>query len=186
MIMSLPDETLGAHILELALYDFRAMKKLGDGALAQLDDETIGWAPDGESNSAAVIVKHMAGNMISRWTDFLTTDGEKPDRNRDEEFVDDIATLAELQAVWEKGWGVLFGALEPLQTGDLMRRVTIRGQPHTVLQAIHRQLSHYAYHVGQLVYVAKARKSADWKTLSIARGRSAGFNNAMSGRYGRR
>lgn len=184
--MSGNETALARHTLETALADFRSMKKLGDGALAQLDDESIGWTPDPESNSAAVIVKHMAGNMISRWTDFLTTDGEKPDRNRDGEFVDDVPDLQTLTAIWEKGWGVLFGALEPLQPDDLLREVTIRGQPHTVLQAIHRQISHYAYHVGQLVYVAKARKSADWQTLSIPRGGSSGFNREMRQKYGGR
>ncbi|TJY43468.1 DUF1572 domain-containing protein [Cohnella pontilimi] len=178
-------ENLARHTLETVLYDFRAMKKLGDGALAQLDDESIGWAPDSESNSASVIVKHLAGNMISRWTDFLNSDGEKPYRNRDHEFVDDVADLEALRALWENGWSVVFGALEPLAPEDLMREVTIRGQPHTVLQAIHRQISHYAYHTGQLVYVAKARKSADWRTLSIPKGGSVGFNERMNEQFGK-
>ncbi|WP_123039785.1 DUF1572 family protein [Cohnella candidum] len=180
------DRDLASVVLETVLYDFRAMKKLGEGALAQLDDESVGWAPDGESNSAAVIVKHMAGNMISRWTDFLTSDGEKPSRKRDDEFIDDVSGLQEVMALWESGWGVLFEALEPLRPEDLLREVTIRGQPHTVLQAIHRQISHYAYHVGQLVYAAKARKSGEWKSLSIPRGQSAGFNDAMARKFGSR
>jgi hypothetical protein len=180
-------ENVARHTLETVIDDFRAIKKLGDGALAQLDDDddAMRWVPDAESNSAAVVVKHMAGNMVSRWTDFLTTDGEKPDRNRDEEFVDDVESLEALRKIWENGWGVLFGALERLTPEHLMQEVTIRGQLHTVLQAIHRQISHYACHTGQLVYVAKARKSAGWQTLSIPRGGSSGFNETMHKQSGR-
>jgi len=170
---------LALHVLETSVSDFNGQKKLGDAAIAQLDEHGVNWTPDPESNSAAVIVKHMSGNMISRWTDFLNADGEKPGRNRDDEFVDDVSGLAQLREIWEQGWAVLFDALNGLKPEDLLRRVAIRGQPHTVLQAIHRQISHYGYHVGQLVYVAKAYKSSDWSTLSIAKGESSKFNDKM-------
>ncbi|WP_391572484.1 DUF1572 family protein [Cohnella sp.] len=170
---------LAAHVLAVAKSDFEGQKKLGDRTIAQLDEHGLNWQPEPESNSISVIVKHMSGNMVSRWTDFPHADGEKPGRNRDDEFVDDIPSLAQLQEVWEKGWAVLFNALNGLKPEDLLLEVTIRGQPHTVLQAIHRQISHYGYHVGQLVYVAKAYKSTEWQTLSIAKGRSAKFNEEM-------
>jgi len=170
---------LAAHALETSIADFRSQKKLGDRAMAQLDGAGFLWRPGPESNSVAVIVKHMAGNMISRWTDFLRADGEKPDRDRDGEFVDDAPDPARVKERWEQGWAALFGALESLMPEDLTKEVAIRGQPHTVLQAIHRQISHYGYHVGQIVYVAKAYKSAGWHTLSIAKGGSAGFNSKM-------
>jgi hypothetical protein len=171
---------LATHFIETSIADFKSQKLLGDRALSQLDDSGIAWSPDPESNSIAIIVKHVAGNMISRWTDFLTTDGEKPDRNRDDEFVDDIQDLDRLKEIWEKGWVVLFHALKELNPEDVLRTVTIRGQTHSVLQAIHRQISHYGYHVGQIVYIAKALKSADWQTLSIAKGGSGKFNEGMA------
>lgn len=173
------DQTLAKHVLDTTIADFKSIKSLGDRAIAQLDASALSWTPDPESNSIAVIVKHVAGNMISRWTDFLTSDGEKPDRNRDDEFVDDIADMDSLNAIWEKGWAVLFEALDGLKPEDLLRTVTIRGQAHSVLQAIHRQISHYGYHVGQIVYVAKANKSAEWQTLSIPKGGSDKFNANM-------
>jgi hypothetical protein len=173
------ENALAQHMLETSIADFRSQKSLGDRALSQLDEAAVGWSPDPESNSIAIIVKHVSGNMISRWTDFLATDGEKHDRNRDDEFIDDIEGLAQLTQIWEKGWAVLFDTLEKLTPDDLMRTVTIRGKAHTVLQAIHRQISHYGYHVGQIVYVAKANKSAEWQTLSIAKGGSGNFNESM-------
>jgi hypothetical protein len=182
MEMSL--QALAAHTLQTILSDFHGIKKLGDGALAQLQDDAIGWAPAPESNSASVIVKHMSGNMISRWTDFLTSDGEKPGRSRDDEFVDDIVNRAQLLEIWEHGWNVLFQTLESLQPDDLLREVKIRDQSHTVLQAVHRQIAHYAYHTGQLVYVTKSHKTTDWKTLSIAKGESAKFNSSMNEKFG--
>jgi hypothetical protein len=160
---------LAYNVLETTLSVFRSQKSLGDLSIGQLDEESLHWAPDKESNNIAIIVKHVSGNMLSRWTDFLTTDGEKPNRNRDDEFMDDIDTLASLTQTWEKGWSVLFHALEELQPEDLLRTVTIRGQAHTVIQAINRQISHYGYHVGQIVYIAKAYKSDRWQTLSIAK-----------------
>jgi hypothetical protein len=165
-------QSLGQHYLDDALHTFREYKKLAEGALAQTSDEDFFRTLDEESNSIAVIVKHMAGNMLSRWTDFLTSDGEKPNRNRDMEFVMlPETTRAEMLAFWEKGWQAVFDAIEPLTADDLMRTVTIRGQDHTVMQAINRQLSHYADHIGQIVYLAKHFKSSDWQTLSVPRKR---------------
>ena len=175
------EHALAQHMLATTIADFRSQKSLGDRALSQLEESGISWSPDPESNSIAVIVKHVSGNMVSRWTDFLTTDGEKPDRDRDNEFVEDIVSLEDLLKIWEKGWAVLFDSLEKLKPDDLMSTVMIRGQAHTVIQAIHRQISHYGYHVGQIVYVAKANKSAQWQTLSIAKGGSDKFNERMKG-----
>lgn len=177
--MNNEQQILAVHLLETAINSFRSMKKLGDGTLSQLYEAGVKWVPDKESNSVAVIVKHVSGNMISRWTDFLTTDGEKPNRNRDDEFVDDVKDLAHLKEVWESGWSVLLSTLESLQPEDLLRTVSIRGQDHSVIQAILRQISHYGYHVGQIVYVGKAHKSANWQTLSIAKGGSNKFNDSM-------
>jgi uncharacterized damage-inducible protein DinB len=157
--------------LEDALAVFRQYKKLGEGAIAQVDDAELTAVLDNEMNSIAQVVKHMAGNMRSRWTDFLTTDGEKPDRNRDSEFVEAPATREALMAMWESGWDCVWRALGPLTDADMGRTVTIRGEPHSVMQAINRQLTHYAYHVGQIVMLAKHFKGEEWKTLSMARKR---------------
>lgn len=159
---------------------FRTYKKLGEQAMAQVSDSELMAALDPEMNSIAVVVKHMAGNMRSRWTDFLTSDGEKPDRMRDTEFEAPPATRAELMALWEDGWARVFAALEPLREEDLARAVTIRGERHSVTQAINRQVGHYAYHVGQIVLLAKHFRSAEWKSLSIPRGRSGDFNRKVS------
>ena len=170
-------ESLGQHYLNDALRTFRDYKKLAEGALAQISDEDFFKTIDEETNSIAVNMKHMAGNMISRWTDFLTTDGEKPERDRDIEFVMlPGATKDEMLAYWEKGWQCVFDAIEPLEPEDLLRKIVIRGQKHTVLQAINRQLAHYAYHTGQIVYLAKHFRSAEWHSLSVPRNKSAGFN----------
>jgi hypothetical protein len=170
-------QSLGQHFLDDALQTFRDQKKLAERAFAQLNDEDFFRTVDAESNSIAVNIKHMAGNMFSRWTDFMTTDGEKPDRNRDMEFVMLPETTREdMLAYWEKGWQCVFDAIEPLGPDDLMRTVTIRGQDHTVVQAINRQIAHYAYHVGQIVYLAKHFKSNDWQTLSVPKNKSAEFN----------
>jgi hypothetical protein len=137
-------------------------------------------ALDAEMNSVALNVKHVAGNMRSRWTDFLTTDGEKPDRQRDSEFViDENVTRADVLRWWEDGWRTVFAAVEPLRAEDLMREVTIRNEPHTVLMAINRQLAHYAYHIGQIVFLAKHFKSEAWQSLSIPRNQSRTFNQKM-------
>lgn len=174
------DQALGAHFLEDALKSFRDYKNLAERAFEQIDEADLFRTIDDESNSIGVNMKHMAGNMLSRWTDFLTSDGEKPNRERDLEFVMlPDTTKAEMVAYWEKGWQCVFDAVEPLTAGDLMRIVTIRGQDHTVVQAINRQIAHYAYHVGQIVYLAKHFKSSDWKNLSVPKNKSAEFNNYL-------
>src|SRR5215467_11541903 len=152
---------------------FRQFKKLAEAALAQVSDEQLQTVIDAESNCLAIIVKHMAGNMRSRWTDFLTTDGEKPDRNRDSEFEEPPATRAELTRIWEDGWDRVFTALGPLSDVDLSRVITIRGQRHSVIQAINRQMTHYAYHVGQIVLLAKHFQGDRWQTLSVPKRRRA-------------
>jgi hypothetical protein len=174
---------LASHYLEESRRQFRGYKRLGEGALAQMKDEELLVTLDPESNSAALIVKHLAGNMRSRFTDFLTSDGEKPDRHRDQEFeLPSETTRAIVMQWWEAGWSCVFSALEPLQPEDVQRTVTIRGEPHTVLQAINRQLAHYAYHVGQIVFLAKHFRSQDWKSLSVPRGKSEEVNRKFAER----
>jgi len=176
-------QSLAQHYLDDALRTFRDYKTLAERALAQTSDEDFFKTIDEESNSIAVNIKHMAGNMLSRWTDFLTTDGEKPERNRDIEFVILPGTTRDdMIAYWEKGWQCVFDAVEPLGPDDLMRTVTIRGQDHTVIQALNRQLAHYAYHTGQIVFLAKHFKSSDWQSLSVPRNRSAEFNARIQNR----
>jgi hypothetical protein len=165
--------------LEDSLVVFRNYKKLAERAMEQLTDQQLFIAIDEEANSIAIIVKHLAGNMRSRWTDFLTTDGEKPDRNRDSEFIDPPATRTALMEVWENGWSHVFRALEPLSDADLSRTVTIRGEPHSVMQAINRQIAHYAHHVGQIVLLAKHFAHDRWQSLSIPRNRSAEVNQKV-------
>jgi len=159
---------------------FRYYKKLGERAMAQCPDEALFTVLDAESNSIAIIVKHMAGNMRSRWTDFLTSDGEKIDRNRDTEFEDPPTTRAELMELWERGWKLLFGALEPLSDADQTRTITIRTEPHSVTQAINRQVAHYSYHVGQIVYLARHFAGKKWQTLTIPKKKSAEFNKKVA------
>lgn len=172
----MPDE-LAKHYLENAIGEFRLLKKQGERAMEQLADEDFFVALDPESNSIAILVKHLAGNMRSRWVDFLNGDGEKPDRFRDQEFVvDETTTRDQVMYWWEQGWRHVFNALEPLQPEDATRTVIIRQEPHTVVQAINRQLTHYATHIGQIVFLAKHLKSAGWKTLSVPRGQSEQFN----------
>jgi hypothetical protein len=163
-----------------ALTSFRNYKKLAERAIEQVSDEEFISAIDEEANSIALIVKHIAGNLRSRWTDFLTADGEKPDRNRDTEFelIDD--TRESLMKFWEDGWRILFDALEPLSFEDFSKTITIRGEPHSIVEAINRQLTHYAYHIGQIVLLAKHFRSSEWKTLSIPKNRSAEFNKFVS------
>jgi hypothetical protein len=151
-------------------------KKLGDRAMSQVSDEGLFATPDKESNSIAIIVKHLSGNMRSRWTDFLTSDGEKPDRDRDSEFEVPPATRDEVLAMWEAGWKLAFAALAPLTDADLSRTAYIRGEAHSVLQTIHRQVAHYAYHVGQIVFLAKHYAGPDWNALTIPRRKSAEYN----------
>ncbi|HEY6339745.1 MAG TPA: DUF1572 family protein [Candidatus Sulfotelmatobacter sp.] len=164
------------HYLDEVRRQFRGHKRMGEGAMAQLRDEDFFVTLDPESNSVAILVKHLAGNMGSRFTDFLTTDGEKPDRFRDREFeITSATTRAEVVKWWEQGWARVFSAIDALQPEDVMRTVTIRGEPHTVLQAINRQIAHYAQHLGQIVFLAKHLRSREWKTLSIPRGKSEEF-----------
>ncbi|MDP8989072.1 MAG: DUF1572 domain-containing protein [Acidobacteriota bacterium] len=158
---------------------FRYYKDLVERALAQLPDEQLLRVLDGEANSIAVIVKHLAGNMRSRFTDFLTSDGEKPGRDRDAEFEDPPASRAELMALWEEGWQCVFAAIEPIAEEELQRSIAIRGEAHSVMQAIHRQVAHYAYHCGQIVLLAKHFKGDRWQTLSIPRRKSAEFNRRV-------
>lgn len=162
---------VGGEYLRVVRARFAEAKGYADRAIAQVSDEQLFWSPGAESNSIAVIVKHVAGNMVSRWTDFLTTDGEKPDRDRDGEFEMDSTTREEVLAAWERGWRVFFGALDSLTADDLLRTVTIRQEPHTVIEAVERQMYHYSYHVGQIVYLAKQLLDADWRTLTIPRRR---------------
>ena len=163
-----------------AVSSFRNYKKLAERAIEQVSDEEFFAQIDTESNSIAVIVKHIAGNLHSRWRDFLTTDGEKPDRNRDTEFQMIGDTREPLMEFWERGWQTLFDNLEPLTEEELSRNVTIRGEPHTVVEAINRQLTHYSYHIGQIVFLAKHLRSSEWKTLSVPRNRSADFNRYLT------
>jgi hypothetical protein len=176
---------LATEYLDEAHRQMRGHKRLAEGAMAQLKDDELFTALDPEANSIAVIVKHMAGNMRSRFTDFLTADGEKPDRHRDQEFELNPATTtrADLTKWWDEGWTRVFSAIESLKPADVMRTVTIRGEAHTVMQAINRQIAHYAQHTGQIVFIAKHIRSSQWKTLSIARGKSEDFKTAAPKPY---
>lgn len=168
------------NYLSDAVGSFRNYKKLAERAIEQVSNEEFFATIDVEANSIALIVKHIAGNLRSRWTDFLTADGEKPDRNRDTEFelIDD--SRESLMKFWENGWAILFAAIEPLTPDDFSKTITIRGEPHTVVEAINRQLTHYAYHIGQIVLLAKQFRSSEWKTLSVPKNRSAEFNKFVS------
>lgn len=165
--------------LRVVMERFKSIKTLGDKTIEQLSEKDIHWTYNQESNSIAVIVKHLSGNMISRWTDLLTSDGEKENRNRDEEFIDDIPSKLEMINVWEKGWDVLIDTLTGLKEEDLLKTIKIRGEKHFVLEAIERQMTHYAYHVGQIVYIGKQLKDSEWKTLSIPRGKSEDYRKEM-------
>ncbi len=171
---------IGARYLDEVFRSLRGNKRLADGAITQLSDEQFFAILSAESNSVAIIVKHMAGNMHSRFTDFLTSDGEKPDRNRDQEFIThDAEARADLMRSWEDNWQLVFETINSLSSDDLTRTVTIRGEPHSVLQAINRQVAHYAYHIGQIAFLAKHWKGAGWKTLSVPKGQSEQFNAKM-------
>ncbi|MGP8216077.1 MAG: DUF1572 family protein [Bacteroidia bacterium] len=168
------------NYLETSKKVFLQYKKLAEGAMAQLTDEQVSWAPSAESNSIAAIVKHLWGNMLSRWTDFLTTDGEKEWRERDAEFIaGDIKTRRQLMQKWDEGWKCFMNTLNSLKTEDLGRIVKIRGEDHTVFDALQRQIAHYSSHIGQIIYLAKALKDKDWNTLSIPKGKSKQFNETM-------
>jgi hypothetical protein len=166
--------------IEDALAVFQQYKLLGERAMQQVSEQQLFASLDEESNSIAIIVKHMVGNMRSRWTDFLTTDGEKATRNRDGEFVDPPATREALMREWEDGWACVFGAIEPLTDADLGRTVTIRGEAHSVMQAINRQLAHYPQHVGQIILLAKHYSGEKWQTLSVPRNKSAEFTRKVA------
>jgi len=177
------EHSIALAYLEEARRSLRGYKRLAEGAFAQMGDVEFFFQLDPEANSVAIIIKHMSGNMHSRFTDFLTSDGEKPSRNRDQEFILDPQkhpTRAELLASWEAGWQLVFDALAPLEAEQLAHIVTIRGEPHTVLQAIHRQVAHYAYHVGQIVLIAKHLRGERWKSLSVPKGKSAELNTIMA------
>jgi hypothetical protein len=177
---------IAQHYLDEARRQMRGHKRMGESAMAQLRDEDFFITIDPESNSVAILVKHLAGNMRSRFTDFLTSDGEKPDRFRDREFeLTAGTTRAEVMKWWEEGWQCVMSTIESLKPEEVMRTVTIRGEPHTVLQAINRQIAHYAQHTGQIVFLAKHLRSTAWKTLSIPRGKSEEFkqHKAMAGKF---
>src|SRR5664279_3537866 len=168
--------TFTTSFIEDSLAVFRYYKKLAERAMEQVTDAQLFTLLDDEANSIATIVKHMTGNMRSRWTDFLTTDGEKPDRNRDSEFDAPPTSREALMQMWEQGWALVFQAIEPLSAADLGRSVTIRGEAHSVMQAINRQIAHYASHIGQIILLAKHFKADGWQSLSIPRHRSTEFN----------
>ena len=161
---------------------FRTYKELGDKSLAQLGEQDMQWKIEPESNSIAHLVKHLSGNFLSRWTDFLASDGEKPWRNRDGEFEDSGLGRDEILRAWEAGWDCVFRALGQIDEDKLTQVITIRGQPHTLIQALDRNLTHCAYHVGQIVFIAKARRSKDWESLSIPKGKSRQFNAGTGAR----
>lgn len=165
--------------LEDSLSLLRYYKKLAEGAIQQVKDDQLTFVLDPEMNSIALTVKHMAGNMRSRWMDFLTSDGEKPDRNRDTEFVEPPSSREELMRRWESGWNCVFSALEPLSEADMTRTVYIRGEAHSVMQAINRQIAHYAYHCGQIVFLAKHLQHEKWRPLSVPRNKSGEFNQKV-------
>ena len=175
-------EAIVQNYFDDAIASLKTAKKLADKAIAQMNDDELFVTLDEESNSVAVIMKHMAGNMFSRWTDFLTSDGEKPDRNRDMEFViESNTTKNDVLDYWERGWACVFAALEPLTLADFEKTVMIRGEEHTIVQAINRQLMHYSYHIGQIVYLAKHFRSTEWTSLSVPRNKSAEFNASKFG-----
>jgi len=171
---------IAQHYLDEIRRQLRGHKRLAEGALAQVTDEQLLAILDPESNSLAILIRHIAGNMRSRFTDFLTTDGEKPDRHRDKEFeLDGDITREELMRCWEEGWAVVNRTLDSLKPPDLLKTVYIREEPHTVLQALNRALTHYAYHIGQIVFLAKHLGTHSWQTLSVPRGKSDEFNREM-------
>ena len=175
--------TLGTVYLESAIKRFLTYKVLGDMTFAQLDEKDFYYTPGESSNSIAVIIQHMHGNMLSRWTNFLTEDGEKPGRNRDEEFSPPTCSRDQLIAKWEEGWRCLIDTLRSLKDDDLLKTITIRHEPLIAIDAINRQLAHYPHHVGQIVYIGKMILDQNWKSLSIAKGDSQSFNTAMAAKY---
>jgi hypothetical protein len=180
--MTADQAEIGKAVIDGALTAFRSNKDLADRAIAQLPDDRLHVALDANTNSIAVIMKHVAGNLLSRWTDFLTTDGEKPGRNRDGEFVDEFTSRDELTAFWESGWQRLFDSLAELTPADLARTVIIRGEPHSVPLAMQRSLAHCGYHVGQIILIARILAGDQWDTITIPRAASAAFNQKVWGK----
>ncbi|MDM5326200.1 DUF1572 family protein [Neobacillus sp. CF12] len=160
---------IGREYLKTVTQRFTDAKITTEKAIEQLTERELFWSPNEESNSIAIIIKHMSGNMVSRWTDFFTSDGEKPYRNRDDEFVEDSKTKEQVMELWELGWNTFFTALKDIDEEHLLKTITIRNEPHSVIEAIERQMYHYSYHVGQIIYIAKNLKSSDWKSLTIPR-----------------
>ncbi len=179
MLVDMSEKVLENYLSD-TIIAFRNYKKMAEKSIVQVSDEEFFRTLDDESNSIAVIVKHIAGNMRSRWTDFLTTDGEKSDRNRDTEFELFDENRESLMAYWERSWVTLFEAVEPLTVKDLEKTITIRGESHTIVEALNRQMTHYAYHIGQITFLAKHFKSKDWKTLSVPRNKSTEFNEFLA------
>ncbi|HET6255054.1 MAG TPA: DUF1572 family protein [Puia sp.] len=171
--------SLGATYLDSAIKRLLTYKTLGDKTFAQLEENDFHYAPNEESNSIAVIIRHLHGNMLSRWTNFLTEDGEKPGRNRDSEFIPPPLGKEALIALWEEGWNRTLSALRALHEEDLLRTITIRHEPLIVIDAINRQLAHYPHHVGQIVYIGKMIRNGNWQSLSIPKGASAEVNQKM-------
>lgn len=171
-------------MIDLFIKRFLYYKELGDKTLVQLTEEQMFWQFNDESNSVAIIVKHVAGNMFSRWTNFLTEDGEKDWRNRDSEFENSFSTKEEVVAFWEQGWACFLEALNQINDENLNATIYIRKEPHSVLDAVLRQLAHYPYHIGQIIYIAKMVKNDDWKSLSIPRNKSNDFNKEMDAKFG--
>ena len=178
--------TLGQAYLESAIKRFMTYKVLGDMTFSQLEENDFHYKPNDQSNSIAVIINHMSGNMLSRWTNFLTEDGEKPGRNRDEEFSEPGAGKDQLLTLWEKGWACLLDTLRSLKEEDLLKTITIRHEPLLAVDAINRQLAHYPHHVGQIVYIGKMIRGATWQSLSISKGASEAFNQFMQDKHARR
>ena len=178
--------TLGQAYLESVVKRQMTYKTLGDATFSQLEDKDFHFKPNEQSNSLAVIIKHLNGNMLSRWTNFLTEDGEKPGRNRDEEFSEPNASKEQLLTLWEEGWACLLNTLNSLKEDDLMRNITIRHEPLLAIDAINRQLAHYPHHVGQIVYIGKMIRGAAWQSLSISKGASQAFNQFMQDKHARR
>ncbi len=172
----MPDSTLAEMFLDSARKRFESLKRVGEGAMEQVNEADFSWAANKECNSLRIQVQHLRGNMVSRWTDALTTDGDKPTRDRDGEFVaDGFMGRNEIMALWEQGWGVLLAAMASFKPEDLTRTIYIRGEAHTLVDAINRQLMHVAYHIGQIVQISKERVGDRWRNLSIARGKSNEF-----------
>ncbi|MDO3644361.1 DUF1572 family protein [Mucilaginibacter sp. L3T2-6] len=169
-------ESLAENYLASIKKQFCYYKSVGDKAIERVSEEQLHWSYNDDSNSIAVIIKHIAGNSISRWTDFLTSDGEKSSRNRDDEFEDTAVSKEELTALWDEGWDCLFNAINPLTADDLLRTIYIRNEAHTVAEAINRQLAHIPYHIGQIVYIAKMVSTDGWQSLTIPKGKSKEFN----------